>query len=165
VSAWAGLALALAGLVVLVRPGLAAPSPVGSLLMTLAGIAWGAYSIIGRSAVDPTAATAGNFMRAFPLVALAAAPFATQIALTPTGALLAVTSGAITSGLGYVLWYSVLPSLNAIRAAALQLSVPLIAAGGGVLLLGEELTQRFVLGACLILGGIGLTLRPARRPG
>jgi len=157
-----GALIAFGGLVVLVRPGLTAPPVLAAMLMALAGIAWGASSIIGRGDSTPILSTAGNFLRALPVVLLAALPTFTVAVLSPTGVALAVISGALTSGLGYVAWYSVLPSLNAARASVLQLTVPLIAAAGGVILLGEVITQRAVTAAVLILGGVALTLVRAR---
>jgi drug/metabolite transporter (DMT)-like permease len=156
--AWVGAIAAFSGLIVLVRPGLEAPPIVGAVLMVLAGAAWGSYSIIGRGDATPVETTAGNFIRALPIVMLAGLPWYASLNVSVTGVALAVISGAITSGLGYVLWYSVLPSLSATLASVLQLTVPLLAAGGGVLLLDEQLTLRFGIAAALILGGVGLTL-------
>ncbi len=161
--AWAGALVAFAGLVVLVRPGLSAPPVAGSALMALAGVAWGAYSTVGGAAIargiaSPIEATAGNFIRALPIVLLAAAPWYANAMISLPGVVLAVVSGAVTSGLGYVAWYAVLPSLTAARASVLQLTVPLIAAGGGVLMLGEQISLRFALAAVMILGGVALTL-------
>lgn len=155
----AGFVAALAGLVALMLPGIAAPSPVGFALMALAGIAWGTYSLIGRrSARDPVRATASNF--------IAATPFAFALAVTAAvwrgfhadmvGVAYAVASGAIASGCGYVLWYLALPGLRAPVAASVQLSVPVIAACAGILLLGEPLTLRFVLASIAVLAGIAV---------
>jgi drug/metabolite transporter (DMT)-like permease len=155
---WLGLAIALLGLVYLVFPGLAAPSPIGSALMTIAGVSWGIYSLRGRAIADPLAATAGNFVRAVPL-ALAVSLFAwTDVVVSWSGVLLAVASGAVTSGLGYVLWYAALRQLTAARAAVVQLTVPVLAAAGGVLFLGESISSRLVLSAAIVLGGISLAL-------
>jgi drug/metabolite transporter (DMT)-like permease len=156
--AWTGFALAVAGLFYLVSPGLAAPPLVGTLLMAAAGIAWGVYSLRGRGAGDPVAATAGNFMRAAPLSLLLSLILASRVHISSSGLLLAIASGALTSGLGYVIWYAALPHLSALRAATVQLSVPPLAALGGVLLLSESLTLRLVLGSVTILGGIALVL-------
>ncbi len=156
--AWAGFALAVGGLLYLVSPGLAAPPVAGTLLMAAAGIAWGVYSLRGRSAGEPVAATAGNFMRAAPLALVLSLVFASQFKASPSGVLLAIASGAVTSGLGYVIWYAALPQLSALRAATVQLSVPPLAAIGGVLLLSEALTMRLVLSSAAILGGISLVL-------
>ena len=159
-----GLALALGGLVVLVAPGLGAPPLGAALLMALAGAAWGVYSLRGRGATDPTAQTTGNFLRAAPVaVGLALAGLAAGHAhLTPSGAALAVTSGALTSGLGYAAWYAVLPRLRATSASVVQLSVPVLAALGGVALVGEPLTARLALASAATLGGIALVVRRPR---
>lgn len=156
--AWTGLALAAGGLAFLLLPGAAAPSTAGALLMTVAGAAWGVYSLRGRGAGDPLAATAGNFIRAVPLGLVPALVLAAHAHADGAGLLLALASGALTSGLGYVIWYAALRGLTALQAGTLQLSVPLIAAGGGVLLLDEALTARLLVAALTILGGIGLVL-------
>jgi drug/metabolite transporter (DMT)-like permease len=166
-AGWTGLALALAGLAVLLLPGAAAPSLHGAVLMAGAGAAWGGYSLRGRGAADPLAATAASFVRAAPLGVLLALGHA-YVAPTHAdvrGVGLAVVSGALTSGLGYVVWYAALRRLTAMRAAAVQLSVPPTAAFGGVLLLGEAPTLRLSLASLAILGGIALVLgsRAARR--
>jgi drug/metabolite transporter (DMT)-like permease len=158
-----GLVMALGGLGYLLLPGLSAPPPGPALLMALAGAAWGAYSLRGRGAHDPASASAGNFLRAAPLAA-ALVLFRLLLpgaALQPDGLgiVYAALSGAVTSGLGYVLWYAVLPSLRATSAATVQLSVPVLAAVGGVLLVGEPLTLRLLLASAAILGGIALVLR------
>lgn len=160
-AAWAGFALAVAGLLYLVSPGLAAPPLAGTLLMAAAGIAWGVYSLRGRGAGEPVAATAGNFLRAAPLALLVSAASLVIVGAphaSATGIALAVTSGAITSGLGYVVWYAALPHLTSLRAATMQLSVPPLAALGGVWWLSEALTMRLVLASAAILGGIALVL-------
>jgi drug/metabolite transporter (DMT)-like permease len=162
---WAGLALAVAGLVFLLLPGAAAPAPHGALLMALAGAAWGGYSMLGRGVADPAAATAGNFLRAVPLGCLPLLAFASHLHTDAAGMLLALASGALTSGLGYVVWYAALRGLSALQAATLQLSVPLLAAGGGVLVLDEALTARLLLAAGAILGGIALVLVFGKRRG
>jgi drug/metabolite transporter (DMT)-like permease len=157
---WAGLATAGAGLVYLVAPGVTAPAPLGAMLMVLAGVCWGVYSLLGRGGTEPTLDTAANFARATPL-ALAVSVIAALIAgahASTHGALLAVTSGAITSGLGYVVWYAALRHLTATRAAIVQLTVPLLAALGGVALLDERVTARLLVSALLILGGVGLAI-------
>ena len=153
-----GIALACAGLVVLVRPGGAAPALEGALLMLAAGAAWGAYSLAGRGARVPTRATARNFLLAAPL-GLCAWACAPSAAVSPRGVALAVISGALTSGLGYVLWYAALPALSATSAATIQLSVPAIAAIGGAMLLAEPITPRLLLASAAVLGGIALTIR------
>lgn len=153
-----GLVVALTGLVVLVFPGLSAPPLIGSILMLSAGVAWGVYSLRGKTARDAVAATAGNFLRAVPFA------LAVSIVLIPwarfdrAGVSYAVISGALTSGLGYVLWYSVLPGLRAASAATVQLSVPVLAATGGILLLGEPITLRYFVASIAVLGGIALVV-------
>ncbi|MFC4931726.1 DMT family transporter [Massilia sp. GCM10023247] len=163
---WIGLALAGAGLVYLVLPGVAAPPLAGTLLMALAGVAWGVYSLRGRGAGDPLGATAVNFLCATPFALALWLPFAGVAHADARGILLAVVSGALTSGVGYALWYAALPGLGAMRAAIVQLSVPPLAALGAVLWLEEALTLRLVLASIAILGGIALVLRyrgPAKR--
>ena len=155
---WLGLVAALAGLVYLVSPGLSAPSAAGSLLMGLAGVSWGLYSLLGRGVQDPVAVTTGNFVRSVPFTLLVSAVAFRSLELSGSGVLLAVVSGALTSGLGYVIWYAALPGLSATRAATVQLSVPVLAAVGGVLFLFETVTVRLLFSAVLILGGIGLSL-------
>ena len=159
--AWCGLGLAAAGLVYLVLPGVSAPPLMGAVLMALAGAAWGVYSLRGRTALDPLSATAGNFLRAAPLALMLWLPFADVAHADAAGIGLAVVSGALTSGVGYALWYTALRELTAMRAATVQLSVPLITAFGAVLFLGEPVTLRLVLASVAILGGIALVL--ARR--
>ncbi len=165
-SVWAGLVLALGGLVHLSLRGARIPSPGGTALMLAAGAAWGVYSLRGRRAGPPLPATADNFRRAAPLAILLwfAAALAGMTHLSPGGAALAIASGGVTSGLGYVAWYSALPHLTAARAAVLQLSVPVLAAAGGILLLGEVLTARLVVAGTAILAGIALATRPSPRP-
>lgn len=159
---WAGAALAFCGLVWLLWPaGVTAPDPLGAGLMAAAAFGWGIYSLLGRSATDPLRATAGNFVFAVPFGVV-------LFALIPDGAsgqgvLLAVISGAVTSGCGYALWYSVLPQLGASRAAVAQLCVPVIAALGGLALLGEGLSLRFAMASALVLGGVLLAAMPASR--
>jgi drug/metabolite transporter (DMT)-like permease len=157
----AGLLVAVGGLVYMLLPGLAAPPIQGAAFMIAAGIAWAGYSLLGRGTSDPTAATAGNFRRAVPLAAALSLAVAARTSVDQAGTLYAVASGAVTSGLGYVLWYAVLPSLTAASAAVIQLSVPPIAALGGVFLLAEPLPNRLMIASATILGGIALTiLRP-----
>ena len=155
-----GILVAMAGLVVLVFPGLSAPSPTGAAWMTLSGVAWGLYSMWGRGARLPLMATAGSFGRSIPL-ALAAGLVAALVATrlpSLAGIGLAATSGAVTSALGYVLWYRALAYHSPTSAAVVQLSVPLIAGLGGVVFLGESASLRLVAGGLLILGGIALSL-------
>ena len=157
-----GVLVAAAGLVGLLLPGLTAP-PLGSACaMLAAGVAGGVYSLRGRCGGDPTADTAGNFLRAVPMALVFVAVAARPTGLAPTGVALAIASGALASGLGYAVWYAVLPSLRATTAASVQLSVPVLAALGGVLLLAEPLSWRLVLAATAVLGGIGLALRRGR---
>jgi drug/metabolite transporter (DMT)-like permease len=157
-AGWAGMVLAAAGLVVLLLPGVAAPAPGGAALMAAAGAAWGGYSLLGRGVPDPLAATAGNFVRAAPLGLGLGLVFAAHAHADAGGMLLAVLSGALTSGFGYVVWYAAVRRLRALQAASVQLSVPVIAAFGGVLLLGEAFTPRLLVSAVAILGGIALAL-------
>ena len=158
---WIGFAAALAGVLILLLPGATAPEPVGAALMMLAGMAWGAYSLMGRRSGDPLTATAGNFLRAMPLAVLPAVVMAAagHWSVDAAGVAYAVLSGALASGCGYALWYSVLPGLGAINAASVQLSVPVITALGGVLLLGEMVSARLVLASVAVLGGIALVVR------
>ena len=155
---WLGVLLALGGLVYLVLPGLEAPSPLGSALMTVAGIAWGVYSLRGRGSGSPLADTTGNFIRAVPLTLAVLLLSLNGVHLSQTGILLAVLSGAVASGLGYVIWYAALAGLTATRAAIVQLSVPVLAAWGGVAFLAEEVSLRLLLAGVLILGGIALAV-------
>jgi drug/metabolite transporter (DMT)-like permease len=155
---WLGLILAFAGLVYLVFPGLSAPPPVSSMLMLIAGIAWGFYTLRGKGSDNPLADTTGNFIRTVPMTVVALLPFFSQIQASHEGVILAILSGAITSGIGYSVWYAALKHHTATRAAALQLSVPAITAISGVIVLAEELSLRLVLASCLILGGIGLVI-------
>ncbi|HEY6549283.1 MAG TPA: DMT family transporter [Vicinamibacteria bacterium] len=155
---WVGVAVALGGLVALTAPGRTAPDHLGVLLMAVAGVGWGAYSLLGRRALDPVAANAAAFLRA--------AILATGLLLLPSlghavgrrGALLAIASGALASGLGYCLWYRALPHLSRTRAAAVQLAVPVITATLGVLFLDETVTPRLLASGTVILGGVGLVL-------
>lgn len=166
VLGWCGVLLAALGFVYLLSPGLAAPRPAGAVMMAIAGVGWGVYSLAGRGAGDPVIATARNFLAALPLVLLANAVFVAAAHLSASGVLLAAASGAIASGCGYVVWYAALKGLSASSAATLQLSVPVIAAFGGVVLLAEPPTLRLVVASVVILGGIALALNAgARRRG
>lgn len=162
-ASWAGLVLAFGGLVYLVSPGLTAPDPLGATLMAIAGIAWGAYSLLGRGTADPLAATASNFIFCIPLVALVSLVFLQDLHLTAQGILLAILSGGVTSGIGYAIWYEALKGLSAMQAATVQLSVPAIAAIGGVLLLAESVTLRLVLASLATLGGVWIVLTQRAR--
>lgn len=162
---WAGAALALCGLALLVAPGIGAAPPAGvALAMVAAGFGWGVYSLAGRGAGDPLGATAANFLLSVPVVAGLALllPGAGPAGVTAAGLALAALSGAVTSGLGYALWYAVLPALGAGRGAVAQLTVPVIAAAGGAVLLAEPLGLRFALAAALVLGGVGWASWPRR---
>lgn len=160
----AGLLLAFGGLTGLLLPGVSAPPLGGSVLMLLAGVSWGVYSLRGKGAGDPIRVTAGNFLRAAPLaVALGWYMLLTNgLSLDAAGFWLAMASGALTSGVGYAVWYSVVPALKSMTAATVQLSVPVIAALGGIAFLGEPLTLRLLLASVAILGGIGLVLLQKR---
>ena len=155
----AGLLLALGGLVGLLLPGLSAPPLGGALLMMGAGVSWGVYSLRGKGAGDALRVTAGNFVRTVPVALLLSFVFLQDARVDMAGALYAIASGAITSGIGYAIWYAALPHLKATSAATLQLSVPVIAAVGGIVWLGESLTLRLVLASLAILGGIALVIR------
>lgn len=158
-----GAMLAGAGVIVLMLPGLQAPSLSGSALMLLAGVAWGVYSLRGRGAGDPTVSTAGNFIRAVPMVAVLIALFFRQIDAEWSGIALAAASGVLASAAGYVLWYAVLPRLAAVTAAIVQLSVPVLATIGGVLFLDEPVTLRLAVASAAILGGLALFILNRQR--
>jgi drug/metabolite transporter (DMT)-like permease len=154
----AGFVLALGGLVGLLLPGLAAPPLPAALLMLGAGVAWGVYSLRGKGAGDPTEVTAGNFLRAAAIAAVLSPLMLRELSLDRLGLAYAVASGALASGIGYAIWYQVLPALKATQAATVQLSVPVIAALGGALFLGESISLRLVLASLAILGGIALVI-------
>jgi len=155
---WTGLFLALSGLVYLVFPGLTAPSPTGSVLMAIAGISWGIYSLRGRGAAAPLVNTTRNFVFSLPPAVAVSFIMLRDLHISAEGALLAVLSGALASGVGYVVWYAALRGLTATRAATVQLAVPVLAALGGVILLSEHVSVRLFLSAVVILGGVGLAL-------
>jgi drug/metabolite transporter (DMT)-like permease len=155
---WIGWFMAITGLIWLMLPGVEAPSMLGALLMATAGIAWGVYSIRGRAVSDALGSTASNFTRSLAAVAVLMLVLQGPFETTAHGALLAIVSGALTSGVGYVIWYAALKSLTSIQAALVQLSVPAIAAAAGVWLLAEPVGLRFLIAAALILGGICLAL-------
>ncbi|MDQ6972096.1 MAG: DMT family transporter [Mariprofundaceae bacterium] len=160
---WSGIALAMAGLVYLLLPGLDAPSPPGALLMGLSGMAWGVYSLRGIGRENALLTTSGNFLRASLLVlplSLIALPL---LHWNTSGILLAASSGALASGLGYAIWYAALRKLNPVHASAAQLSVPILTAIAGLALLAEPLTLRLIAASALILGGIFLTLRSSAK--
>jgi drug/metabolite transporter (DMT)-like permease len=160
-----GVVIALAGLVALLLPGLEAPRPTAATLMLAAGVAWGVYSLRGRSAGDPTAATAGNFLRAAPMALLVSLVLMGSASVDLTGMSYAVASGALTSGLGYVIWYAALPALRSASAAVVQLCVPVITTLGGLVLLSEPITARVILSSAAILGGVALVVLSRRRSG
>lgn len=165
---WSGLFCAFGGLVYLVFPGLTAPPLLSSLLMLAAGISWGFYTLRGRGSSSekgekPLAATTGNFLRCVPLVIFITLLFLPNIYLSQKGILLAVLSGAIASGVGYAVWYAALKYHTATRAAILQLSVPALAALGGIIFLAEIISTRLLLASGLILGGIGLAILGKRK--
>jgi drug/metabolite transporter (DMT)-like permease len=163
-SQWLGLVIAFAGLTYLLLPGLAAPAPGAAALMLLAGLSWGLYSLRGQARTDPLAQTADNFMRAIPWalgLSLVALP---HLTVDVRGVALASVSGAIASGLGYVLWYRALPYLAPVLASMVQLTVPPLAAAGGLAFAGEPLTFRLVGASTIILGGIAIALWPGTSP-
>jgi len=155
---WVGLASAICGLIYLVMPGISAPNPLGALLMGVSGIAWGVYSIRGKGASAPAAMTAGNFTRSAPMAIIASAVAVSTVHLELFGILLALVSGIVTSGLGYVLWYKVLTSLTTTQASVVQLLVPVMAAFGGVAFLSEQTSVRLIAASTLILGGVALAV-------
>ncbi len=165
---WLGLVFAFAGLIYLVSPGVTAPDIVGAMLMTVAGISWGVYSLLGRGVADPLAAIANNFIFCVPLVVAVNLVFPGDNHLTLGGVVLASASGGLASGIGYAIWYQVLSGLTATRAATVQLSVPAIAAFGGVVFLAEEVTPRLLVASFATLGGVWLVLaqraKSARSP-
>jgi drug/metabolite transporter (DMT)-like permease len=152
------LSLAVIGLIYLVSPGVTSPDPLGAALMVVAGAAWGGYSLLGRSAADPLESTAMNFIYSVPLAIIVTLLFVDGLYVTPTGLVLAAASGAFASGLGYAVWYAALKGLTASRAATVQLSVPTIAACGGIIFLAEPVTVRLILASVLTLGGIAIVL-------
>jgi drug/metabolite transporter (DMT)-like permease len=154
---WAGMLIALAGLVYLLSPGMAAPEPVGAALMLVSGTAWGIYSIRGRGAKFPIVMTATNFTYASVFVVFVVAIGFQALEISARGAWIALLSGGITSGLGYVVWYRALRHLSMTTASMVQLLIPVLAALGGILFLGEHLTQRLLIASALILGGVGLS--------
>ncbi len=155
---WIGMAVAVIGFVYLVLPGVTAPSPLGAALMTTAGIAWGFYSLRRTPGSDPLAETTGNFIRAVPMALVVSIVFLSQAQADSRGMMLAILSGAVASGLGYVVWFAALRGLTASSAAIVQISVAPIAALGGVVFLGETIGARLAVASVLILGGIALAL-------
>lgn len=162
---WAGLVLAFGGLAYLTAPGASAPDAGGAALMAGAGVAWAGYCILGRkSKAPPLAVTADNFVRAVPFALIIGLASISNLHLSLAGVLLAVASGAIASGVGYCLWYAALKSLSSTRAAIVQLSVPLLAAAGGVALLGEQVSLRLVVSGLVIIGGVALAITARSKP-
>ncbi len=155
---WGGWLLTVVGFIYLMSPGLTAPSPIGAGLMGLAGIGWGIYSLRGRSESDALAGTTFNFVRSVPLVTVVALIGFSHLHLSREGIVLAAVSGALTSGVGYAIWYAALRGLSSMQAAMVQLSVPLLAAAGGMLLLSEPASTRLIASGVLILGGICLAV-------
>ena len=155
---WVGIGTAFAGFVYLVLPGVSAPSLIGFLLMTVAGIAWGIYTLQGRGSSDPLADTCYNFLRTTPMVLMLAIVVLPEAQFSTEGILLAVVSGAIASGIGYTIWYAALGGISTTQAAVVQLSVPVIAALGGVVFSAETITWRMTSSGALILGGILLVV-------
>lgn len=160
---WLGLAIALTAFAYLVSPGLVAPHPLGTLLMVGSGFCWAAYTLLGRGSKSPLVDTAGNFIRCLPVAVAIILAGLLLHPVDPGAAAYAVASGALASGLGYAVWYAVLPSLARTQAAIVQLTVPAIAAAGGVLLIAEPLTIRLVIASIGILGGVALALFAADR--
>jgi len=160
---WAGMAVAVGGLIYLVLPGLAAPPLGGATLMATAGVAWGLYSVNGRGAVDPLGQTRRNFVLTIPMALLLLLAWLPKLSVSREGVLLAMISGAITSGLGYVIWYRALRELSGVSASLVQLSTPVLAALGGIVLLSEPLSSRLFVASVLVLGGIALAVLTRQR--
>ena len=160
---FAGFVLAVIGLIILFLPGVTTPPLHSSLLMLIAGLAWGVYSILGKQASNPLAVTAGNFMRTVPITLVLSMLFLKQFNLDIEGVVFALLSGALASGVGYAIWYSALPFLQATHAATVQLSVPVIAAFGGILLLAEPISLRLIIASVAIIGGIALVIQTKHR--
>lgn len=162
--AWSGMTVAIAGLVYLLLPGVSAPPIMAAMLMAISGIAWGFYTLRGSRSANATANTTWNFVGALPLVGLAIVLTGSHMQWhNPDGILLAVMSGALASGLGYVLWYAALPGLTLTQAANVQIPVPVIAAFGGILFMDEHLTLRLVIASLLTLGGIAMVISARQR--
>jgi drug/metabolite transporter (DMT)-like permease len=160
----AGLVCACGGLVYLLLPGVAAPPLHAAALMIVAGVAWGVYSLRGKGAGDPTRVTAGNFLRAVPLAVALSLVLLARGSVDVRGLFYAIASGALTSGVGYAIWYTAVRELKATSAATVQLSVPVVTAIGGVAILGETITWRLVLASLAILGGIAMVVLHDSRP-
>jgi drug/metabolite transporter (DMT)-like permease len=158
ISEWLGLIVAIGGLVYLVLPGLSAPDPLGALLMVMAGVAWAFYTLKGRGVKDPLETTALNFILTIPMVLALIALVFRQIHLNTEGVVYAIISGALTSGVGYAIWYAALKGLKTTQAALLQLLVPIITAIGGIVFLSENITTRLIVAGLLIITGVVLAL-------
>lgn len=165
VPEWSGMAIAFAALVYLISPGLVAPPLMGAALMAVAGVAWGAYCLVGRGSHAPLADSAGNFVRSAPAGIVLIVAGVLRFQPQAEGVLLGLASGGIASGLGYIIWYRALPRLSRSRAAFVQLTVPAIAAAGGVVFIGEAVTPRLVIATLGITGGVALALMASRRRG
>lgn len=165
VPEWSGMAIAFAALVYLISPGLVAPPLMGAALMAVAGVAWGAYCLVGRGSHSPLADSAGNFVRSAPAGIVLIVAGVLRFQPQAEGVLLGLASGGIASGLGYIIWYRALPRLSRSRAAFVQLTVPAIAAAGGVVFIGEAVTPRLVIATLGITGGVALALMASRRRG
>lgn len=155
---WVGFSFSMGGLLVLVNPGVSAPSLSGAALMFLSGAAWGLYSLMGRESKDSVLSTTSNFILAAPMALIVSLIFSQDLHLTTKGTVLAVTSGSVTSGCGYIIWYAALRRLTSTRAAIVQFSVPVLAAIGGVVFLSESITFRLLMSSVLILGGVALAI-------
>jgi len=164
VGQWIGFTIAVFGIIYLVSPGVTAPDPLGAILMLVAGVGWGMYSILGKKVKNPVLATSGNFMRAVLITIVVSLAAMTQIDLSSKGVLIAVICGMVTSGMGYVVWYMTLPKLTTSQASVLQLLVPLLASLGGVILIGESFSLRLWVATVMILGGISLQYLRLTRP-
>lgn len=155
---WVGTIVAFAGFVYLIFPSLATPSAVGFGLMTMAGVAWGFYTLAGKGSNNPLGDTTYNFLRTLPFVLILVLLSFDDASLSTEGIWLAILSGGLASGIGYAIWYQALGSLSAIQAAVVQLLVPVIAAAGGVAFAGEEVTWRLVIASVVVLGGIMIVI-------
>jgi len=151
---WAGFAIALLGLTILLLPGASTPSLSGFVLMLIAGVSWGGYTLCGKDSTTPLFDTTGNFIKALPMAAIMLLIFIEETALSNTGIVLAIVSGAVTSGLGYAIWYAALREITVTQAAIFQLMVPIIATIGGIVFANESITANFVIASMLILGGV-----------
>jgi len=161
---WLGMGFALSGLTYLLLPGATAPSLHGGILMSLVGLAWGIYSLRGKGSTDPVHSTAWNFIATIPLTLICSLVFLADIHLSTIGIILGITSGALASALGYIIWYTALPRLTPSQAATVQSSAPILAGIGGVILLGEVFTSRLAVAGLAVLGGIGLTIYAKKKP-